>query len=537
MRRVALLAAVATIAATAGLVPSGAGGRPDSHVQPLIDGCERSNASIALAVNEWVYVHRAQVLAARLRGDPTAGRQTVEGVVTDSKPSGDDQFISHDYVDFSQDVKVDPAYAGLIGTGDTAGFMHTEWEEARVPQWAWPQVGDRVRESGSYIWDCGHWGNGEADPTKGISQFIPYDPIETAQDVVHRGTITGEGVELHPLYEIATFRSDAAGLLGNQTAGTPLQHLDAWISGDGTPAYREEECAMRGIVPAISIAFESTICPRFRDVGGHYSYTIDLGAKPDPASTIAIDPLVVHPETDAVLAATPVLITPDPSAGTVTVSFDLPHLASSPIHFGISLEAGWTLAPAAVHHVITIDKIHVNATLDGKTEPSINPISSGKPKEITSDPGDWVLFLAVNGHWWQIPPDLLSVQGHRFNAVEAGDDFVPARTFDLWLPAGVAPTIFVSGRECDIPLMDCAPDRYGAPQTDFSRPFLELGFNDKPGRVEDPFSIGGGDVPLEMTAGTAIYEPVVNPNPVSSDERFSDAACGGPCYTVTATAN
>src|ERR1051325_2358510 len=189
MRRLVLLLALAGIAAASGLAPSGAADHPNSHVQPLIDGCERSNTSIALTVAEWVYVHRAAVLAARLRGDQTAGRRTLEGVVTDSKPSGDDQFISHDYVDFSQDVHVDPAYSGLVGTGDTPDTMHTEWEEARVPQWAWPQVGDRVRESGSYIWDCGHWGNGEADPTHGISQFIPYDPAETLQDALKRGTI------------------------------------------------------------------------------------------------------------------------------------------------------------------------------------------------------------------------------------------------------------------------------------------------------------------------------------------------------------
>jgi len=543
MRRSVLLVAVIGATSIGSFFTTGADARPDSHVQPLIDGCQRSNLEIALAVDEWVYVHRAQVLSARLAGDQTAGRKTVEGVVTDSKPSGDDQFINHDYVDFSEDVLVDPAYANLVGTGDPHRSIHTEWEEARVPQWAWPQIGDRVRESGSYIWDCGHWGNGEHDPTHGISQFIPYDPAETAQDIARRGTISGEGIELHPLYEIATFRKDAAGVLAGQTVGTRLQHLDAWISGDGTPALREEECAMRGIVPAASIAFESTICPRYRDVGGNYTYTIPLGAKPDPASTIVVNPLIVHPETDADLASSApsrVHITPHPAAGTVTVSLALPHRAKRPIHFGISLETGWTLAPAAVHHVVTIDKLHINATLDGSTEPSINPLTSGipnSPKEITSDPGEWVLFAAVNGHWWQIPPDLLSAQGHPFKQVMAGDDFLNAHTFDFWLPAGVSPTIFVSGRECDIPLMDCTKDVYGGPQTDFLHPFLELGFNDKPGRVEDPLGLGGGDSPLVMTLGTSTYAPVVNPNPLSSDERFSDAACGGPCYTVTATSS
>jgi hypothetical protein len=159
-----------------------------------------------------------------------------------------------------------------------------------------------------------------------------------------------------------------------------------------------------------------------------------------------------------------------------------------------------------------------------------------RPKEIAPDPGEWVLFVDVSRHWWQVPPDLVSKQGHPFNQVLAGDDFFPTKTYDFWLPAGVSPTLFVSGRECDIPLIDCAKDRYGAPPTDFTHPFLELGFNDDPGRIEDPHSTGDSDIPLAMTPGTVRYEPRVNPTKTSSDERFSDAACGGPCYTMTASA-
>ena len=547
MRRTVLVVAVLGLLSLTAPPSSGAVAGPDSHTQPLIDGCQRSNTSIALAVPEWVYVNRQQVLAARLGGDQRAGRATVQGVVTDSKPSGDDQFVNHDYVDLSQDVAVDPPYVQLVGTGNRQSppTIHTEWEDARVPPWAWPQLGDRVRESGNWIWDCGHWGNGPADPTGGVSQLVPYDPAETAQDLAKPGTISGEGTELHPLYEIATFRRDAAGVLGHERLGTVLQHLDVWISGDGTPALREQECALRGIPPAAAPALESTICPRDRDVGGAYSYTIALGPKPDPGSKIEVNPLAVHPETDPDLAkdaAKNVQVTPDPIQGTVAVSFSLPHRASPPVHFGISVEAGWTHAARAVHHVVTIDKIHINASLDGATEPSNNPITGGipepaRPKEIAPDPGEWVLFVDVSRHWWQVPPDLVSKQGHPFNQVLAGDDFFPGKTYDFWLPDGVSPTLFVSGRECDIPLIDCAKDRYGAPPTDFTHPFLELGFNDDPGRIEDPHSTGDSDIPLGMTPGSVTYAPRVNPSRTSSDERFSDAACGGPCYTMTASAS
>src|SRR4051812_37688193 len=64
---------------------------PDSHRQSLEDGCQRSNGmDLTLTTPEWVYVNRSQVLADRLAGSATAGRQTVEGVVDDIHPAGDD---------------------------------------------------------------------------------------------------------------------------------------------------------------------------------------------------------------------------------------------------------------------------------------------------------------------------------------------------------------------------------------------------------------------------------------------------------------
>ena len=143
--------------------------------------------------------------------------------------------------------------------------------------------------------------------------------------------------------------------------------------------------------------------------------------------------------------------------------------------------------------------------------------------EQTADPGEWVLYAAVNGHWWQIDPSLIS-------QVLLGK-YTLNHTFDFWLPAGVAPTLYVSGRECDIPLIDCTKERFGAPPTDYTHPFTELGFNDKPGRIEL------GNTGLPMSNGQAVYEPIVNPVPTNSNEDYSDAACGGPCYSLTATAS
>src|SRR5919198_3678322 len=101
--------------------------RPDSHHQPLLDGCQRSNAmDLTLTTPEWVYVNRSEVLGKRLAGDQTAGRQTVEGVVADIHPAGDDLYVNHDYNDVDIDVTPDPGSANLVATGN-GGDLGTEW--------------------------------------------------------------------------------------------------------------------------------------------------------------------------------------------------------------------------------------------------------------------------------------------------------------------------------------------------------------------------------------------------------------------------
>jgi hypothetical protein len=193
------------------------------------------------------------------------------------------------------------------------------------------------------------------------------------------------------------------------------------------------------------------------------------------------------------------------------------------------VEAGWSKAPAAVHHVVTLSSVRINATLDGPTEPNINPVTSSAPSQLrdnareqSPNPGEWVLYAQVNGQWRQLDPSLLS-------HVSAGEVIPLNQTFDYWLPVGVAPTLYVSGRECDIPFIDCRNEHYGAPPSDPLHPFTEAGFNDKPGRIE----LGNSGLP--MTPGEAVYEPKVNPSTTSSSEDLSDAACGGPCYSLTAT--
>jgi hypothetical protein len=257
------------------------------------------------------------------------------------------------------------------------------------------------------------------------------------------------------------------------------------------------------------------VCSPARDIGGVYTYTIPPLPKPSPSSRLIVNPVIVHPETDQELRGMPVSVKGDPATGSVTVSFALPH-TPVPQRYGITVEAGWTQAAPAVRHHITLDSIHIERSLDGESESNLNP--GGIPAEQTPDPGDWVLYANVAGQWIRIP------------VYETTDDLtVPLGiAFDVLLPAGVAPLLFVSGHECDEPLMDCRREGYG--QTAVPLEFTELGFNDRPGRIEEH---GSG---VALLPGTAVYRPEANPDPGSGNEDLSDAVCGpNACYQITAT--
>ncbi|MEX2555653.1 MAG: hypothetical protein WEB06_08475 [Actinomycetota bacterium] len=505
---------VAIFAVTAAAM---AAGMPDSHTQPLLDGCQRSQSLIlAGSTPEWVYVHSNDVRTARLAGDNTAGRRTIEGTAGTVRPAGEDIYLSHDFHDFNLMIDPDPAYEDVLGSGNLwpgaeAGVIEGEWEVGDIPLWAWPSNGDRVRASGDWTWDCGHWGNSAADPT-GLSQLLVLDPVETLQDLIAPGAIRGETTELHPLYEVSTFHANAAGFLAGQRNATRLSRLDVWINGYGGASHSIVECALKGITNWV---LARALCSPVRDVGGPYSFTIPPTPKPSPASRLVVNPVIVHDETDSALRTVPVTAVPDPATGAVTVSFELPH-APAPQRFGITVEAGWTKDVAAVRHRISLDSIHIERSLDGASEPNLNP--AGAAGEQTPEPGDWVLYASAGGSWIRLP--LYEV---------TDDQTIPLGiTFDLWLPPGVTPKLYVSGHECDEPLMDCRREAYGAVAQPLE--FLELGFNDRPGRIEH---LGAG-VPL--VAGTNSYHPVANPDPGSGFEDFSDAVCGpDACYQLTAT--
>lgn len=517
IRRTFTIAAMLPILVVALVRAGAAQPAPDSHSQPLLDGCQRSQSlNLAVSTPEWVYVNSNDVRMARLTGDLRSGRRTVEGVVNESRPAGEDLYLNHDMHDYNVIVTPDAAYAGALGSGNInsnpreSGTIEGEWETSKIPLWARPSRGDRVRMSGNWIWDCGHWGNSAADPTS-LSQLLVYDPIETIQDVAAPGAIRGETTELHPMYELATYRANAAGRLPGY-GFRMLSRLDVWINGEGGMAQAAEECALRGINNAI---VARATCLKDRDVSGTYSYTVKLRKKPSSSSRLVWN-TVLHNDSLPELYSLPVSVRPDAKHGTVTLSFDLPATRNSQ-RFGISLVAGWSDDVKARLHAVTLDRIRIVRSLDGSSEPNLNP--AGVPGEQASEPGEWALYANVSGRWIQIPGIAQARDGQ---VVPLGIGFAVA------LPPGVRPTLYVSGHECDEPLIDCRQEAPGGSGGTFGS--TELGFNDRPGRIQnDRFGV-------PLVYGTHAYHPPANPDPGNGNEDLSDAVCGPfGCYVITVT--
>jgi hypothetical protein len=133
----------------------------------------------------------------RLVPDHASETRTVEGILTVSKISGEDFPFRpwHMYYDWNFIIDVDPQYTHLLSQAIIdephpnwrGGNLECEWDTAFLPPFAWPQAGDRVWIVGRWIYDCGHL---HGDTGK------------------HR-------TEIHPPKAVASFRSEAVTLPGN----------------------------------------------------------------------------------------------------------------------------------------------------------------------------------------------------------------------------------------------------------------------------------------------------------------------------------
>lgn len=456
MRRLAVLAAIlAAVTAVAAF----AGTRPDPAAQAQADGCGRSVAGLFKREQPtWAYVNDATAPAE----GPAPPAQWARGLVDanpvwlSSHPTDVDDPVTHDSFDFLVNVKPDGPYAFLLGTGNFAGEegdeemgrLHTEWEEAAFPSFAWPEAGDRVDLLGSWIWDCGHWADG------------------------------GERTELHPLRAVWVQRAGPS-----PRSPTGEREGDLFISTDKTPAGASADCAHR--TKGDRAAFNACLArePNWQDVNGAYRFTLAAPPRPSPAARLRVR--VVDAGSSAGAPAVKVA----PSARGATVSVTVAQPAGSRVVIAKQVFLGWQPTPASalpVHLRVSFEQILVRRAMDPgcpATKPLCASVESTRRGQISRPPGEWALYADVAGIWtrWKLlrPTD--------------GQTLPLRQTVDVYVGRGRPWRVFVGGRECDNSALSAhSITSPPSPCPRGTAEFLDLVGDDSPGAVVDAHASASG---------------------------------------------
>ncbi len=452
--------------------PVAAQDNPDSLTQPLADGCERDPAQlIAGTTPQWVYVNR----------DPEP--KLVVGTVMDAKPTYTDLFRVHDSYDMNLYLRPDEAHWGFLGTANLAEnleweapahIMEIEWEQRAYSLFAWGTWRDGLEVMGSWIWDCGHWGQTFEDPGYLVPGTVPGE-----------GDMTGEHTEIHPPRMVVVHRY----LPTTSARGDAV--TDVLISSKGTIAKGIEDRAA-GECDEVLVAD----CPQAFAVDDRdYTFTIRAPPRPAGASTITWNMV----DQGSMGAPTPV-VTPTANGIDVLIPADGWDASVASMVFAASFHVGWE-DPRPVQHLrLKLERLEWLAELDGPHvgECEIPLPCTGEP-QTTLPPDEVNVYVDVSGQWQQ-----LNVPG--LMAVAPGDTFELSDEFDVYLSSDAPWRVFGMARECDQPeILECSAD--------------EVGLNEDAGIM---------NVTLDgpRAAGTYVGE---------GHSNHCQASANGPCYRLTFT--
>jgi hypothetical protein len=516
--------ALVVIAGTAAARPPA----PNALTQPTRDGCQRSPAALLAGTTpEWVYVYNTP--ASR----PLPVPRWVAGIVNSynpryaaAHPSGGDLPTSHGAYDFNINVLPASAYQYLLGgsvsarTGNYAGSgeetarLHTEWEDLTLPRFAWPQPGDRVLERGSWVWDCGHWGTA-------VSLFSPTYESQCGDGRLGSSScpFTGERTEFHP-YRV----------LWDQRRSSPRSpygenQADLFISTDQTPAGQIADCAHKYPPPSGSTQAygpDYVACLRsahdWQDVSGHYSFFLPAPRRPGRRSKLHFR-AVNH---GSVAAPRPRLIR---QSNGLRVALDVHSTPYRRMVVAYTFYVGWSNVPAPAlptHLRVRFDRLVVHRAMDpGCSAGAPFPLCASEStnrNQLSTPPGEWDLYLDVNGIWRSWAPG-----SGEFQPVD-GQVFSSTQTVDLYVPRDQGWTLYVQGRECDLgglrhthPMADCPTD-----QTELATD------NDVPGQIVDVYRSAGASVGTHTSNGQTATQ-----DPTSTCPAINPHGCYSLTYTVT----
>ena len=450
---------------------------PQPEQQARRDGCARNAADEASRLGpSWVYVNDGDYPAS---GPPPAPRwlagvlDSPAGPALDAHVSGGDFPPTHDAYDFNLNVKPDRAYEDLLGgnpeekTGnfeeesESQGRIHIERELTSLPHFVWPEPGARVKAMGSWVWDCGHWDPG------------------------------GERTELHPYRALWVERRPSPRSATGESEG------DLYVSTDATPAGQIAECAHKTKGDKQAFKSCSFSQPDWLDVSGDYD--LFVRAPPRPAGATHLGVRVVN------RGSTVRLPRPRIEAGGVRLRFHLAAARGNRLVLAEQVFVGWRPAPRPIHLRFTFTRLLTRRSMDPTCVKCVNP-ESRRNQQISKPPGEWLLFVDVDGIWRLWPRVLPARDGRTFRL---------GLTQDVYVPAGRPFRIVVAPHECDFgtltwtkPAAPMAP----CPKTE---EFGDPGGDDTPGdavaRFSSPAAAIGTHVANGNTAPPSTCPAASNP--------------------------
>jgi hypothetical protein len=409
-RLVVTALALVAVAALLGAVAYAVLG-PQPEQQARRDGCApNATGEATRSAPSWVYVDDGDYPAS---GAPPPARwlagvlDSPAGDSLDAHVSGGDFPPTHDAYDFNLNVKPDAAYEELLGgnpeekTGnfeeesESVGRIHIERELTALPRFVWPQPGARVKAMGSWVWDCGHWDPG------------------------------GERTELHPYRALWTERRPSPRSPDGDSEG------DLYLSTDATPAGQIAECAHRAKGDRQAFRSCTFSQPSWLDVGGDYDLFVRAPARPSGATKLVAR--VVD------MGSTVRVQQPKLEANGARLRFRLEATPGKRLVLAEEVFVGWRPARKPVHLRVTFTRLLTRRSMDPACARCPNPQSRRK-EQITRPPGEWLVFVDVEGIWRLFPHVVPARDGRSFQL---------GLTQDLYVQSGRPFRLLVAPHECD----------------------------------------------------------------------------------------
>jgi hypothetical protein len=472
-RRVGVAAAVLAVVGGAALAAE----RPNPVTDAVADGCERNPTGLYTADSpNWAYVNDRNAPA----GGPPPPPQWVGGNVNAEleprlavHPTGVDNPFTHRSYDVVMNVKPGPNFDFLLGTGNSAGAaettnrLHTEWESAAFPRWAWPDRDDRVQLLGSWVWDCDHFTGG------------------------------GERTELHPLRAVVVYRHVSPRSPRGEA------EMDVVVSTDGTPAGVQADCAHR--TKHDRTAFKACVrsTAPWQDVNGMYRFSIKA-----PPRTSRFATTTWRVVDRGSVGSVPVRARMNSTS--LDVTFRIDAARGRRVVVAKQFFFGWKPVDRAkrpVHLRVSLRSLLVRRAMDpgcpGAREIACGSTQTTLGRQISRPPGEWNVYWNVGGIWGQWDPAVLRPRD--------GQILRGRQTVDLYVPRGEPWRLFLYARECDFgslsmggpsPLAPCPRStEVGDPIGDDSAGSVEV-------RFRSPAASLGRHVADATTAGSSC--PPVN---------------------------